>query len=112
MHEQTFQLALQHGVEIAMGTDCTGTVLGPHGDNARELEYMVKAGMSPMAVIQAATASGARALGIDSEVGTLEPGKRADLVAVDEDPMRDVRALQSVRFVMHDGAVALSRPGR
>jgi imidazolonepropionase-like amidohydrolase len=111
VHEQTFQLALQHGVPIAMGTDCSGTALGPHGRNALELEYMVKAGMSPMAVIEATTANGARALGIDREVGTIEPGKRADLVAVTEDPLRDIRALQSVRFVMQGGVVVLSRPG-
>jgi imidazolonepropionase-like amidohydrolase len=71
---------------------------------------MVKAGMSPMAVIQSATANGARALGIEREVGTIEAGKRADLVAVAEDPLRDIRALQSVRFVMQGGVVALSRP--
>ncbi len=67
---------------------------------------MVKHGMSPAAAIEAATVNAARLLGVDRETGTLEPGKAADIIAGDGDPLRDVTLLKQVRFVMKGGVVA------
>lgn len=70
--------------------------------NADEFELMVKHGMTPAAAIEAATVNAAALLGVD-DVGTLEPGKRADLIAVDGDPLTDVTVLKRVPFVLKDG---------
>ncbi len=110
-HNETFALALAAGVPIAMGTDCTGTPVGPHGPNARELAFMVAAGMSPMAAILAATANAARLLGVDGEVGAVETGKQADLIAVTGDPLRDITAVCGVQWVMQAGEIVGSRVG-
>lgn len=91
------------GVKIAFGTDAG---VSKHGRNADEFELMVKHGMPPMATIEAATVNAAKLLGIESEVGSLESGKAADLIAVDGDPTADVAVLKSVRFVMKGGVVA------
>jgi imidazolonepropionase-like amidohydrolase len=98
----TFQRAYQAGVKIAFGTD---QGVGPHGENAREFLYMVEAGMPPMKAIQSATLECARLLGVEAELGTVEPGKFADLVAVPGDPLADIRLLEKVGFVMKAGAV-------
>ena len=90
------------GVRIAFGTDAG---VFPHGENARELQYMVEAGMSPMEVLRAATVGSASLLGLESELGTLEVGKRADLIATRRNPLVDVTELSRVVFVMHDGTV-------
>ena len=90
------------GVKIAFGTDAG---VSKHGKNADEFELMVKHGMPASAAIQAATMSAATLLGVDKEVGSLEPGKSADLIAVVGDPTADVTVLKSVRFVMKDGRV-------
>jgi imidazolonepropionase-like amidohydrolase len=83
-----------------MGTDSGVT---PHGDNLRELSLMVEGGMSPMDAIVATTRSAAELMGLDQELGTLEAGKRADLVVVDGDPL-DVATLgDRVRSVYRDG---------
>ena len=71
-----------------------------------EFELLVKYGMSPMAAIEAATVNASKLLGIDKEVGTLEPGKAADLIAVEGDPTVDVTRLKQVGFVMKGGIVA------
>ena len=71
----------------------------------REFARMVRLGLSPMAAIKSATANAAAVLGIEKDTGTLEVGKRADLVAVPRDPLADVTALESVSFVMKDGRV-------
>jgi urease alpha subunit len=71
-----------------------------HGRNADEFELMVKHGMTPSQALEAATVNAADLLGLAEEVGTLEPGKRADLIAVDGDPLRDVTVLKNVPFVM------------
>jgi imidazolonepropionase-like amidohydrolase len=76
-----------------------------HGRNADEFELMVKFGMTPSQALVAATVSAAELLGLSAEAGTLEPGKRADLVAVTGDPLRDVTVLKRVSFVMKDGVV-------
>jgi imidazolonepropionase-like amidohydrolase len=77
----------------------------PHGQNAREFQYMVEAGMPPMAAIQSATIVAARFLRVDDRLGSIERGKTADLVAVPGDPLADITALQRVSFVMKGGAV-------
>jgi len=97
-----FKKALKAGVWIVAGSDA---VAGLHGDNAKELEWMVKYGMTPAQAIRAATADAAILLGWEDRIGTIEPGKFADLVAVSGDPLRDIRELQHIRFVMKGGAV-------
>ena len=90
------------GVKIAFGTDAG---VSKHGKNADEFELMVKYGMPASAAIQAATMNAATLLGVDKQVGSLEPGKAADLIAVAGDPIVDITTLKSVRFVMKDGRV-------
>jgi imidazolonepropionase-like amidohydrolase len=99
---RSFKLALDGGVKIALGTDA-GVM--QHGTNAREFELMVKYGMSPMQAIQAGTLSGATLIGTEADVGSLQTGKLADIVAVKGDPLQDITALQHVDFVMKGGAV-------
>lgn len=77
----------------------------PHGTQARELVLMVKYGMSPLAVLQADLLNGAKLLGWDSQIGALEPGYFADVVAVPGDPLQDIGAVQNVSFVMKGGVV-------
>ena len=89
-------------VKIAFGTDAG---VSKHGRNADEFELMVKHGMPASAAIQAATMNAATLLGVEKEVGSLEPGKAADLIAVAGDPIADITILKSVRFVMKDGRV-------
>ncbi len=97
-----FAKALKAGVWIVMGSDA---VAGYHGGNAKEIEWMVKNGMSPARAIRATTADAARLLGWEDRIGTIEVGKFADLIAVTGDPLQDITELQRVRFVMKDGAV-------
>ena len=94
--------ALAGGVRVAFGTDAG---VYPHGENAREFQYMVEAGMTPAAAIESATKSAATVLGLDTEIGTLEVGKRADLVATKRNPLVDVMELQRIVFVMRGGTV-------
>jgi imidazolonepropionase-like amidohydrolase len=98
----SFRLALDAGVKIALGTDA-GVMR--HGSNAREFELMVKYGMTPMQAIVAGTLSGATLLGTEQNVGSIAPGKYADLVAVRGDPLQDITALQHVDFVMKGGTI-------
>lgn len=100
--------AIAAGVKIAFGTD---TGVSKHGDNAQEFALMVNAGMTPMAAIKAATVNAADLLGRSDQLGTLEPGKFADLIAVKADPTADVRVLERVDFVMRHG-VAEKRDGQ
>ncbi len=100
--QATFAKAYKAGVKIAFGTD---TGVSAHGDNAKEFAYMVEGGMPPMAAIQAATMSAATLLGVEKELGSVEKGKYADLVAVDGDPLKDITRLQGIAFVMKGGAV-------
>jgi imidazolonepropionase-like amidohydrolase len=94
--------AIALGVPVAFGTDAT---VYPSGLNARELAVLVELGMTPLAAIQSATLGAARLLGLQDRLGVVEPGMLADLVAVDGDPLADVRALEKVRFVMKAGRV-------
>lgn len=99
---QSLRRAVPAGVRIAFGTDAG---VSKHGRNADEFALMVQHGMTPMAAIQAATVNAADLLGLSSEIGSLEPGKRADIIAVDGDPLTDVSVLTSMDFVMRDGRV-------
>jgi len=90
------------GVKIAFGTDAG---VSKHGKNADEFEMMVKHGMPASAAIHAATVNASALLGVDKEVGTIEQGKSADLIAVSGNPLSDITVLKSVNFVMKDGLV-------
>ena len=90
------------GVKIAFGTDAG---VSKHGRNADEFELLVKHGMPPAEAIKAATVNAAGLLGLASEIGSIETGKRADIIAVPADPLSDVRVLKQVSFVMKDGRV-------
>jgi len=95
--------ALQAGVKIALGTDAA---VYPHGLNAHELDvYVNQIGMTPLAALQAATIDAADLMGWSAKTGTLETGKWADLIAVEKNPLDDVRVLQDVKFVMKAGVV-------
>jgi imidazolonepropionase-like amidohydrolase len=99
--DRCLRAAFASGVTIAFGSD---TIFPPETAN-REFARMVRLGLSPMAAIRAATINAARVLGIEKDLGTVEAGKRADVVAVARDPLADVTALESVSFVMKDGRV-------
>ena len=94
--------AFKSGVKIAFGTDAA---VYPHGLNAHEFGKMVEMGLTPLQAIQAATVNAADLIGWPEQVGTIEPGRLADLVAVNGDPLADVHVLESVRFVMKGGEV-------
>ena len=99
---QSLRRAVPAGVRIAFGTDAG---VSKHGRNADEFALMVANGMTPMTAIEAATVNAAGLLGLSAEIGTLEAGKRADIIAVDGDPLTDVSVLTSMDFVMRDGRV-------
>lgn len=100
--QKTFAEAHRAGVRVMFGTDAG---VFPHGQNAREFQYMVEAGMPAMEAIQAATIVPARFLKIDDRLGSVETGKTADLIAVPGDPLADITLLQRVSFVMKDGVI-------
>jgi imidazolonepropionase-like amidohydrolase len=104
--QATFGRAYKAGVRIAYGTD---TGVSEHGRNGQEFRYMVEAGMPAAEAIQAATVRAAEALGRD-DVGLLAPGRYADLIAVDGDPLADVGQLEQVTFVMKGGKVEKGAP--
>ena len=97
--------AIAAGVKIGMGTDAA---VYPHGLNAHELAVYVSLGMSPLQAIQSATINDADLLGWSDKVGTIEPGKWADIIAVDGNPLDDITTLQRVKFVMKGGEVVKS----
>ena len=100
--ERSFARALRERVNIAFGTD---TGVSRHGDNAQEFALMVRNGMSPAAAIRSATVGAATLLGREDRIGTIEPGKEADIIAVVGDPTENVRLLENVSFVMRRGRV-------
>ncbi|WP_159982173.1 MULTISPECIES: amidohydrolase family protein [unclassified Novosphingobium] len=97
-----FAKALKQGVKLAFGTDAG---VYPHGFNARQFGYMVRYGMTPAQAIRAATLDAATLIGHDKELGSIEPGKFADMIAVPGDPLVDVGALESAAHVMKAGAI-------
>ncbi len=102
LHAQNFRKQLAAGVPIAMGSD-VGPF--PHGTQARELELMVKFGMTPLGALQADLINGARLLDWEGQIGALKPGYFADIVAVSGNPLNDITVLEHVEFVMKDGTI-------
>lgn len=112
-HWKALQLAIEEGVNIALGTDQSpsepndGTTA-----TAREAQYYVEAGMTPLQALRAATIEPARMLAADDDLGTIEAGKFADIVAVKEDPSLDIKALRNIQLVMKDGKVYRNQTGK
>jgi imidazolonepropionase-like amidohydrolase len=105
-HQRAFRLALRVGVPIAMGSDCGAPSRFPNGENALEFTLMVRNGMPAAQAVRCGTSSAAQLVGLSEEVGSLEPGKRADLIVVDGNPLDDITRLQhGVRLVMKGGTV-------
>ena len=102
LQRDSFSRAVKAGVRMAFGTDAG---VYPHGNNAKQFAVMVRYGMTPMQAIRSATLDAAELLGWKDKVGSLEPGKLADLIGVRGDPLTDIRALEDVGFVMKGGVV-------
>ena len=102
IQRQGFKKAVQAGVKIAFGTDVSNF---PHGLNANQFAWQVKYGQSPMEAIRSATVNASDLIGRNNNAGSLEPGRWADLIAVQGDPLSDVRVLEKVVFVMKEGRV-------
>ena len=100
--QSTFAKAYKAGVKIAFGTDAG---VFAHGKNYKEFEYMVEAGMPAMEAIQSATLSAATLLGISDRLGSIEKGKIADIIAVNGDPLQDIKVLSIMQFVMKEGVI-------
>ncbi len=100
--DRAFRAAIAAGVKVAFGTD---SAVFPHGQGGREFALMVKLGMTPLQSIQSATLVAAEALGLQNDIGAIEVGKQADLIAVSGNPLENVRALEDVKFVMRGGKV-------
>ncbi|MDX1618749.1 MAG: amidohydrolase family protein [Balneolaceae bacterium] len=98
----TFTRAYQAGVTIVLGTDAGGF---RHGKNAVEFTYMVEGGMPPMEAIRSATSVPAAILNMEEQIGSIESGKLADLIAVEGNPLEDISTLEQVLFVMKEGTV-------
>jgi len=103
-HHDSFQRALRKGVKIAFGTDAGGFPWDAVNE-AKEFEYETQYGMTPMQAIQTATRNAADLLGMSDQIGTLEAGKFADIVAVPGNPLSDITAMEHVGFVMKDGVI-------
>jgi imidazolonepropionase-like amidohydrolase len=101
-HKEVFQKAMRKGVKIAFGTDVGAF---EHGTSSREFTRMADYGMSPLDILRSATIHGAELLRREQDLGTVESGKYADVIAVDGDPLKDVKALGRVLFVMKAGEV-------
>ena len=99
---ESLQRAFAAGVKVAYGTDAG---VFPHGENAADFRYLVEYGMTPLQAIQSATIHAADLLGQSEKLGSLAPGKFADLIAVTADPLKEVSVLEHVAFVMKGGAV-------
>jgi imidazolonepropionase-like amidohydrolase len=108
-HRRTFQNALRLGVRIVFGTDVGAF---PHGTNNREFSYMTEYGMSPLDAIRSATVRAAELLRMEKDIGSIAPGRFADLVAVEGNPLQNIEAIKRVRFVMKGGDVIVRSGGR
>jgi imidazolonepropionase-like amidohydrolase len=102
LQRDNFRKAVKAGLKMSFGTDAG---VCAYGENAKQFAWMVKYGMTPMQAIQSATSAAADLLGRANELGSIKPGKYADVIAVSGDPLRDVSLLEHVRFVMKDGKV-------
>jgi imidazolonepropionase-like amidohydrolase len=102
LQRQNWSKAIRAGVKAAFGTDAG---IFPHGENAKQLAVYVRYGMTPAQAIRSATSVAADLLGRARDVGTLQPGRYADLIAVRGDPLADVRVLETVPFVMKGGKI-------
>jgi imidazolonepropionase-like amidohydrolase len=102
IQRENFRKAFRAGVKVAFGTDAG---VYPHGQNARQFAWQVRYGQTPMEAIRSATVSAAELIGRESDIGSLAPGRFADLIAVSGDPLTDVRALENVAFVMKEGRI-------
>lgn len=107
IQREVFRKAVRMGVPIAYGTDAG---VFPHGENGRQFVYMVKYGMTPMQAIQSATASAARLMRAQQDIGAIAPGRFADMIAVKDDPLADISALERVDAVMKGGVVVKRAP--
>jgi imidazolonepropionase-like amidohydrolase len=108
LHEASFRKALAKGIRIAFGTD-VGVV--PHGTQAKEFEYLVRLGMTPVQALRSATAVSAELMGWQDQIGSIEPGKFADIIAVPGNPLTDITALERVQFVMKGGVIVRNAEG-
>jgi imidazolonepropionase-like amidohydrolase len=106
IHEVSFKKALAAGVKIAFGTDAGPF---PHGTQAVEFEWMTRYGMSPLDAIHSATINAADLMGWSDQIGSIEPGKFADIIAVNGDPQSDIKLLEQVKFVMKGGQVVVGK---
>ena len=108
-HRDSLHKAVEAGAKITAGTDAGGFV---HGDNAREIELMVERGLSPMQAIQTATGWAAECIGLAKEIGTIEKGKQADLLAIDGDPLKSISVLrdkEAIKLVMRAGVAYVDK---
>lgn len=100
--DKTIKMVISEGVPIAFGTDAG---VFPHGDNAKEFRYMVDAGWSPMFSLQSATVTNAKLLDMENQLGQIKAGFIADIIAIDEDPTKNISTMEHVIFVMKEGKV-------
>ena len=107
IQRRNFTKAVRAGVKMSFGTDAG---VCPHGINARQFAFMVKYGMTPMQAIQSATRNAADLIGKPELLGSLQPGKYADIIAVSGDPLENIRLLENVKFVMKEGMVYKQEP--
>src|SRR5690348_12763455 len=110
LERKAFGLAVKKGAKIAYGTDAGGYAWTEN--QAKEFSYMVRYGMTPMQAIRSATVMAAELLQAEADLGAIEPGKYADIVAVDGDPLKDISELEKVKFVMKGGRVYRGKTGR
>lgn len=102
IQRQNFRKAVKAGIKMSFGTDAG---VCAYGTAAKQFAFMVRYGMTPMQAIQAATTFAADLLGHSNEVGSIKPGRYADLIAISGDPLKDISALENVQFVMKDGVI-------
>jgi len=107
---ERFLEAYRAGVRVAAGSD-NGSPAAAHPDIVTELEIFVRIGLTPYQALKAATIDAARLLNLDGEIGTIEPGKRADLVILRDDPLADISALRRVDAVLQDGRLDAAAAG-